>query len=91
MTIRLGDRGEELAKQHYCRPAPASHPIRDFSSSAFMQFRRSFDSQLGGFGGAPKFPRPSAFNFLLRYYARTGNEEALEWCCSRCARWPRAA
>ena len=31
----------------------------------------SSTSQLGGFGGAPKFPRPVVFNFLLRYYART--------------------
>jgi uncharacterized protein YyaL (SSP411 family) len=45
---------------------------------AFQQFRRSFDSRLGGFGDAPKFPRPSVHNFLLRYWKRTGNEEALE-------------
>ncbi len=46
--------------------------------SAFYGFRRMFDSRLGGFGGAPKFPRPSVHNFLLRYYASTKNEEALE-------------
>jgi uncharacterized protein YyaL (SSP411 family) len=46
--------------------------------SAFQYFRRSFDSRLGGFGGAPKFPRPSIHNFLLRYWKRTGNEEALD-------------
>ena len=51
---------------------------RDVADSAFYAFRRSFDSRLGGFGGAPKFPRPSVHNFLLRYYAQTGNEEALE-------------
>src|SRR5205814_2292136 len=46
--------------------------------SAFNQFRRSFDSNLGGFGGAPKFPRPSIHNFLLRYWKRTGRDEARE-------------
>jgi uncharacterized protein len=46
--------------------------------SCFLQFRRSFDSKFGGFGGAPKFPRAVAFNFLLRYYYVTKNEEALE-------------
>lgn len=46
--------------------------------AAFNQFRRSFDSRLGGFGAAPKFPRPAAYNFLLHYYSRTGNDEALE-------------
>jgi uncharacterized protein len=44
--------------------------------SAFNQFRRSFDSKLGGFGAAPKFPRPSVHNFLLRYWTRTGRDEA---------------
>jgi uncharacterized protein len=44
--------------------------------SGFMQFRRSFDSKLGGFGPAPKFPRPVTNNFLLRYFARTHQEEA---------------
>ena len=33
---------------------------------------------MGGFGGAPKFPRPSVFNFLLRYWQRTRNSEALD-------------
>src|SRR5205085_5211452 len=38
----------------------------------------TFDSQLGGFGGPPKFPRPSVHNFLLRFWKRTGNQEALD-------------
>jgi uncharacterized protein len=46
--------------------------------SGFNVFRRTFDPQLGGFGGAPKFPRPSVFRFLLRYHARTKNQEALD-------------
>ena len=46
--------------------------------SAFSQLRRIFDRQWGGFGHAPKFPRPVAFNFLLRYYAMENNSEALE-------------
>jgi len=46
--------------------------------SGFFAFRRTFDTRLGGFGGAPKFPRPSVHNFLLRYYARTKNREALD-------------
>ncbi|NDJ12094.1 MAG: thioredoxin domain-containing protein [Acidobacteriia bacterium] len=45
---------------------------------AYLQQRRSFDSRLGGFGGAPKFPRPSVHNFLLRYWKRTGNADALD-------------
>jgi uncharacterized protein YyaL (SSP411 family) len=46
--------------------------------SAFQYFRRTFDSTHGGFGDAPKFPRPVIFNFLFRYYVRTQRIEALQ-------------
>jgi uncharacterized protein YyaL (SSP411 family) len=51
---------------------------REALDSAFFAFRRMFDPKLGGFGGPPKFPRPSVHNFLVRYYEETRNEEALE-------------
>jgi uncharacterized protein YyaL (SSP411 family) len=37
-----------------------------------------FDARHGGFGGAPKFPQPMILEFLLRQWARTGDEEALQ-------------
>jgi len=46
--------------------------------SAFQHFRRMFDAGYGGFGSAPKFPRPVVFNFLLRYYVRSNRQEALD-------------
>ena len=46
--------------------------------STFQYFRRTFDTTHGGFGDAPKFPRPVAFNFLFRYYVRTQRTEALQ-------------
>ncbi len=46
--------------------------------SCFYALRRGFDSRNGGFGGAPKFPRPVAHNFLLRYWVRTEKPEALD-------------
>ena len=46
--------------------------------SCFVRCRRMFDSEHGGFGPAPKFPRPVLHNFLLRYFASTGNREALD-------------
>ncbi|MGH9946798.1 MAG: thioredoxin domain-containing protein [Pyrinomonadaceae bacterium] len=45
---------------------------------AFQSFVRSFDAKNGGFGGAPKFPAAMSMEFLLRYWKRTGNENALE-------------
>ncbi len=37
------------------------------------QFHQTFDWRHGGFGEAPKFPRPSELLFLLREHARTGD------------------
>ena len=37
----------------------------------------SFDRTFGGFGQAPKFPSPHNFFFLLRYWKRTGDAQAL--------------
>jgi uncharacterized protein YyaL (SSP411 family) len=47
-------------------------------SKAYQQFLQSYDPKFCGFGNAPKFPRPSAFNFLLRYFKRTGNGSSLK-------------
>jgi uncharacterized protein YyaL (SSP411 family) len=38
----------------------------------------SFDPVLGGFSKAPKFPRPSELEFLLRHAARSGDQQAQE-------------
>jgi uncharacterized protein YyaL (SSP411 family) len=38
--------------------------------AAFNQLDRSYDPKEGGFGNAPKFPRPATLNFLTRFYAR---------------------
>jgi uncharacterized protein YyaL (SSP411 family) len=40
------------------------------------QFAQTFDQRYGGFGQAPKFPRPTELLFLLREFVRTGR---LEW------------
>jgi uncharacterized protein YyaL (SSP411 family) len=39
-------------------------------------FAEAFDSRHGGFGGAPKFPRPSELFCLLQTFALTGAHEA---------------
>lgn len=45
---------------------------------AYEGIAASFDHEHGSFGGAPKFPSPSKMNFLLRYWRRSGNQEALQ-------------
>jgi uncharacterized protein YyaL (SSP411 family) len=44
----------------------------------FSSIHTSFDAVDGGFGSAPKFPRPVVLTFLLRDYARTGRQPALD-------------
>jgi uncharacterized protein YyaL (SSP411 family) len=45
--------------------------------SAFESFRSTFDEAKGGFGTAPKFPSPHNLTLLLRWWERSGNEDAL--------------
>jgi len=45
--------------------------------AGYNHCRRTFDRKFAGFGTAPKFPRPVQFNFLLRYWKATGEEDAL--------------
>ncbi len=48
-------------------------PGPDALQEGVAQFAQTFDQVRGGFGGAPKFPRPSELLFLLRETARTGD------------------
>jgi uncharacterized protein len=43
---------------------------------AYRQLDRSYDPKEGGFGNAPKFPRPVVLNFLMRFYARDRKNES---------------
>jgi uncharacterized protein len=44
--------------------------------AAYRQLDRSYDPKEGGFGNAPKFPRPATLNFLTRFYARVPKGES---------------
>jgi uncharacterized protein YyaL (SSP411 family) len=61
--IEKEDHGEELN--------------RDVLDGAFQELAKRFDRTYGGFSGAPKFPTPHNLSFLLRYWKRSGKEEAL--------------
>ncbi|MBU6401942.1 MAG: thioredoxin domain-containing protein, partial [Verrucomicrobia bacterium] len=67
--------------QQFARASAAATNVTLEASSldkAYEQIKATYDPTDGGFGGAPKFPRPVVLNFVLRYYARTGNRDALE-------------
>jgi uncharacterized protein YyaL (SSP411 family) len=55
------------------RAPVASRAAIDVGITAFAQ---AFDARHWGFGGAPKFPRPSELLFLLQAHALTGSREA---------------
>src|SRR5665213_197786 len=78
---RVEDSGAKVLEQlgDYTRfDARGQLPGAEALEKAYEIFRRAYDPKYGGFGRAPKFPRPSVFNFLLRYYKATGNGDALE-------------
>jgi hypothetical protein len=71
--------GRNVAEQLRALSASAKtsgEPDRELFAAPYWQFRRMYDSRWGGFGSAPKFPRPVVLNYLLRYYAAEESEEA---------------
>jgi uncharacterized protein YyaL (SSP411 family) len=51
---------------------------KDVLDDAYEKFVLRFDAENGGFGSAPKFPSPHNLLFLLRYWNRTKEKNALE-------------
>ncbi len=50
----------------------------DLLSTAFVGLSREFDERDGGLGQAPKFPQPMIWEFVLRYWKRSGSARARE-------------
>lgn len=82
------DRGELLKSAEevlaFLRRRSVAHKSGDTAvqpqliSAAFEIFRRTFDKTYGGFGDAPKFPTPHNLLFLMQYYEKSHEEEALK-------------
>ena len=61
---------------HYGAGAAGTEvPAPEVLDRAVREFAAAFDARRGGFGDAPKFPRPSELLFLMREHARTGEPE----------------
>lgn len=56
--------------------APTNSSLEVAVESCNEYFKRSFDDREGGFGGAPKFPRPEQFDFLFQFYSISGDLDA---------------
>ena len=50
----------------------------DILMTAYQAMALEFDEQDGGARRAPKFPQPMNWEFILRFWKRTGNAEALQ-------------
>lgn len=68
----------QLLKQTALDTDADSAPSESLLEAGYEQIKGYFEPQYGGFGGAPKFPRPVSLSFMLRYYARTGIKDALD-------------
>ena len=62
---------------HSAEPIPAPLKGIDVIANAHSQMEILYDAEWGGFGKAPKFPRPLFISFLLRCGQQTGNTTAL--------------
>ncbi len=49
---------------------------REWLDKGFGQLEESYEPKYGGFGQAPKFPRPVVMDFLFHYYKSSGQKEA---------------
>lgn len=67
-----------VLSEHQASGVPSTLPDIEFLDAGYKVFEKMYDDKHGGFGDAPKFPRVSTFNFLLRYAHRTGNDKAQE-------------
>jgi len=77
----VGSAGEVIRQlQHYTTVSSSGEAEsgRALLDAGYRQIKSSYDPRHGGFGGAPKNPRPVILNIMLRYYARTGAQDALE-------------
>ncbi|MFF3341872.1 thioredoxin domain-containing protein [Streptomyces flavidovirens] len=59
-------------------------PGEEELAQALLALTRDYDPTRAGFGGAPKFPPSMVLEFLLRHYARTGSEGALQMAADTC-------
>ena len=67
---------EALRESQNAQPEAAAKIDNQLFQTAYEQLSRSFDDKEGGFGTAPKFPRPVSLNFLTRFYTRDPKSES---------------
>ena len=56
---------------------PGAEPDAAQLDAAFKMYTTNYDTQFGGFGQATKFPSANILMYLLRYWKRTDNKQAM--------------
>jgi len=70
---------EEIRRADIIKSENGNFPFRiEDLEATFENFRKNFDPVNGGYRGAPKFPLPVGYQFLLYFHHLTGNREALQ-------------
>ncbi len=78
-VLQSGQSITEALRREAQKASASSHILDEKTFDiAFSQLNKSFDVKYGGFGQQPKFPTSHSLSFLLRYWKRTGNQEALQ-------------
>jgi uncharacterized protein YyaL (SSP411 family) len=71
------DQIAQAVQQSLSADAPAGLPEQHALHGAMSYYTEVFDAREGGVRRAPKFPSSMNVRFLLRYWKRTGDEQAL--------------
>lgn len=71
LIAAAGEAVGQLRQAAAAAPAAAAGLNAALLDRTYAALKASYDPQYGGFGGVPKFPRPAAPAFMLRYYARS--------------------
>jgi len=77
-VVESGRQLIEAMKQHERLRQSASLLTDDILMTAYQALAQEFDEREGGVGQAPKFPQPMNWEFVLRFWKRTGNPRALD-------------
>ncbi|HEY4612177.1 MAG TPA: thioredoxin domain-containing protein, partial [Bacteroidota bacterium] len=75
-ALQNAEEVDRMVKSHLARQNDGSELNEAFLDAALSGISQAYDVRYGGFGGAPKFPHPSAIEFLLARY----NDTREPWC-----------
>jgi hypothetical protein len=76
--LRQGENVTELIQKQAAAKTETTFSLGEETlRSAYEDLRAYFDEAHGGFGKGTKFPRSHTLSFLLRFWKRTGEKEAL--------------